>query len=115
MNDRSAGPSKLITCILPKGKGVSVVRALKNEKALFGANVNSARGTGRMTHWTERRKMTETEKDILTVIVPQQREDEIFAYIYEIAGIGEPHGGLMYLTGLSAASAFTLPELPDEV
>ena len=115
MNDRSVGPSKLITCILPKGKGVSVVRALKDEKALFGAHVNSARGTGRMTHRTVRKQMTETEKDVLTVIVPQEREDEIFAYIYETAGIGKPHGGLMYLTSLSAATVFALPDLPDEV
>jgi len=115
VNDRSAGPSKLVTCILPKGKGVSVVRALKDEKALFGAHVNSARGTGRMTHWTERKQMAETEKDVLTVIVPKEREDEIFAYIYETAGIGQAHGGLMYLTSLSTASVFTLPDLPDEV
>ncbi len=114
MSDRSAGPSKLITCILPRGKGLPVVRALKEEKALISAHVNSARGTGRMTHRAERKQITETEKDILTVIVPQNCEDEIFGYIYETAGIGEPHGGLMYMTDLSAASVFALPDLPDE-
>ena len=115
MTDYLAPPSKLITCILPKGRGLAVVRALKDEKSLHSANVNSARGTGRMTHRMARRqRRTETEKDVLTAVVPETRQDEIFAFIHEKARIGEPHGGLMYQTALSAASVFALPDLPDE-
>ena len=115
MKEHLSPPSKLITCILPKGRGLAVVRALKDEKSLHSANVHNARGTGRMTHrMVRRRRRTETEKDVLTVVVPETSADEIFDFIFDRAGIGEPHGGLMYQTALSAASAFTLPDLPEE-
>ncbi|WP_308874229.1 hypothetical protein [Thiothrix subterranea] len=38
----------------------------------------------------------------------------MFAYIYELAEINRPHGGLMYMHGLLAATPYTLPELPEE-
>jgi nitrogen regulatory protein PII len=108
------GGAKLITAILPKGRGIPVVRALKDEKGLAAANVNSARGTGRITHRARRKAITETEKDILTVVVPCDRQDEIFAFIYENAEIGRPHGGLIYQTDLSVATVYSLPDIPDE-
>lgn len=109
------GGAKLITAILPRGRGIPVVRVLRDEKGLAAANVNSARGTGRIAHRSLRKARTETEKDILTVVVPNDRQEEIFEFIYECAEIGRPHGGMIYQTNLAAATAYSLPDLPDEV
>ena len=114
MSAGRATASKLITCVLPKGKARAVLAALRSEKGIESAHVNYARGTGRMTHHTFRRSMAQTEKEILQVVVPAERQDEMFVFIFEIAEIGRPHGGLMYQTELTAASAFSLPDIPEE-
>lgn len=108
------GPSKLITCVLPKGRALPVVRALKNECGIVTAHVNYARGTGRITLRAFRKRIPATEKEILQVVVPAERQEELFAFIFERAGLDRPHGGLMFQTDLSAASPFTLPDLPEE-
>ena len=108
-------PSKMITCVLPKGSSRSVLTALKEQQGIVSANVNYARGTGRMTHRALSKGMSQTEKEILTVVVPSDRADELFSFIYETADIGRPHGGLMYQTDLAASSQFTLPDIAEEV
>jgi nitrogen regulatory protein PII len=109
-----AEPSKLITCVLPKGSSRPVLGALKDQKGIVSANVNYARGTGRMTHRSFRKSMSQTEKEVLTVVVPADQADELFAFIFEAADIGRPHGGLMYQTELAASSPFELPDVPEE-
>ena len=53
----------------------------------------------------------QTEKEMLTVvIVPAEKADEIFAYIYELAEIGEPHHGIIFQSDLLHASDYQLPE-----
>jgi nitrogen regulatory protein PII len=109
-----AAPSKLITCVLPKGCCRSVLSALKDECGIVSANVNYARGTGRMTHRAFRKSMSQTEKEVMHVVVPSDRADELFAFIYETAGIGQPHGGLIYQTDLAGSSVFELPDIAAE-
>lgn len=114
MSVARAPACKLITCVLHKGRSRPVLVALREEQGIVSANVNFARGTGRMTHRTYHRGMSQTEKEILQVVVPAERADELFAFIHERAEIGRPHGGLMYQTDLSAATTFVLPDLPEE-
>lgn len=105
---------KLITCVLPVGVAMPVVRKLKSEKGVVTANVNNARGVGKLTAREHRRLGNQTEKQIMTVVVPAARADEIFAFIYHEAGINQPHGGLMYVHGLARSTEFALPDLPEE-
>lgn len=51
-----------------------------------------------------------TEKDIFSVVVPESRSEEIFAFIYERAGINQPHGGIIYQQSLTASTDFILPD-----
>jgi len=114
VNIERTGPSKLITCVLPKGRSRALLSALKQAHGIVSANVNFARGTGRMTHRAFRKSMSQTEKDVLSVVVPAERADEVFAFIYETAEIDRPHGGLIYQTELAASSVFSLPDVPEE-
>lgn len=105
---------KLITCILPKGVAMGVVRDLKTEKGIITANVDSARGMGKLTPLAYRGVGEQTEKEILNVVVRADLSDELFEYIYHVANINRPHGGLIYLCKLQQATAYSLPDLPDE-
>lgn len=106
---------KLITCILPKGICLDVVKLLKEEKGIVTANVNTARGVGKLTPLAYRGVGEQTEKEVLTVAVPGEDADEIFGFIYDEARIGRPHGGLMYMSNLDQISVYSLPkDLPEE-
>lgn len=98
--------NSLITCFLPKGKGSDVVNALHKEKDINTADVTSGRGlgtAGRVSFgvWAE--------FDILTVVVEKPLENEIFTYIYEVADMHRPHGGIIFSHPLIQATSFTLP------
>lgn len=105
---------KLITCILPKGRATRVLARLKHEKGIIAANVNFARGAGRLTPLAYRGVGETTEKELLNVVVAADRANEIFDYIYHEAEIDRPHGGLIFQQALRFATPFRLPDLPEE-
>ena len=105
---------KLITCILPRGVAIDVVKTLKDERGIITANINTARGMGKLTPLAYRGVGGQTEKDILNIVVPTDQSDELFEYIYELADINRPHGGIIFMTGLLRCSHYVLPDLPDE-
>ena len=105
---------KLITCILPCGIALGVMEKLKAEKNIITANVHYARGMGKLTPLAHRGVGEQSEKEILQVVVPEERSDEIFDYIYITADINRPHGGIIYLSTLQMATPFVLPDVPQE-
>jgi nitrogen regulatory protein PII len=105
---------KLITCILPKGLALPILKKLKNEKGINRAVLKTARGMGKITPLAYRGVGEQAEKDILNVVVSQSEADDIFYYIFEEADINRPHGGIIYIREINASTRFTLPDLPDE-
>lgn len=107
-------PQKIIFCILPKGQGMTLVEFLAREHGLTGVDVHYARGVGRITPKHMALAGKTTEKEVVTVVVPADQADKYFEFIYEAAGICEPHGGLMYMHALRLSTPFELPDLPEE-
>ena len=105
---------KLITCILPHGIALDVLHKLKDEKGIIEASVNTARGMGKLTPLAHRGVGEQTEKDIINVVVPSERADELFEYIFHEARIDRPHGGIIFMEALEQATQFVLPEVPEE-
>lgn len=105
---------KLITCILPKGLALPVLKKLKEEKGIIRADIKSARGMGKITPLAYRGVGEQAEKDLLNVIVSQNEADDIFYYIYEEADINRPHGGIIYMRQLGMATPYTLPDIENE-
>lgn len=105
---------KLITAILPTDVDtLRLLERLKVEVGIVAADLHFARGTGRLMR--ERSAAAEVaQREILTAVVPAERADELFAWIYEAADIGRPHGGIIYLQSLGEATEYTLPDLPEE-
>ncbi len=105
---------RLICCVLPLGVAMPLMATLKREKNIDTANVNNARGVGKLTAAAYRRLGDHTEKQFLTVVVAEDQADALFEFIYHEAKINRPHGGLMYMCGLHAATPFALPDLPEQ-
>lgn len=105
---------KVITCILPKGNAQAVLCSLVKNKGVNAVDIHFARGVGRITPLSHRGIGETSEKEILTVSIPAAQADELFEYIYDIANINRPHGGMMYMQALSMTSHFELPDLPEE-
>lgn len=101
---------KLITTIMSKGSGRKVLVGLRREHGINTGNINMARGAGMYNPLAKRGVGEQTEKEMLTVIVPAEKADEIFEYIYNTANIGEPHHGIIFQSDLMCASSFEVPE-----
>jgi hypothetical protein len=105
---------KVITCILPKGKAQPLLRQLTLEKGITTADIHYARGVGRITPLSHRGIGETSEREILTVSVPAEQAEELFEFLYLTAEINRPHGGMMFMHSLIAATSFQLPDLPEE-
>ena len=106
--------SKLITAILPKGVSLNVVSRLKKEKDVRTANFCYARGIGKITAEKARLGGEEREREILSVVVDEERGDEIYEYVYHAADMNKPHGGIMYMRTV-LGSDYILPDnIEDE-
>ena len=106
--------TKLITAILPKGISLRVIKMLKKEKNLTTANFNYARGMGKLTPVKYRGVGEQSEKEMLTVVIDKESADDIFKYIYDVAEINRPHGGMIYMQELMQSTDFILPDVIEE-
>jgi len=105
---------KLITSIMPKGVGRKVLLGLRKDHGINTGNINGARGAGMYNPMARRGIGEQTEKEMLTVVVPEEKADEIFAYIYALAEIGEPHHGIIFQSDLLHASNYKVPDNIEE-
>ncbi len=105
--------SRYITCILPNGRALAIIESLEKEKGLVSANLGFARGTStKFECWGGDGE--EVEKDILDVVVPESRSEEIFAFLYEAAEIDSAYGAFMYMGCPIRAVPYVLPDIPAE-
>ena len=105
---------KMISCILPKGIALDIAQKLKDNYSIMTTNINNARGVGKITPLAFRGIAGQSEKEILNVIVDNDKADELFEYIFFQADINRPHGGIMYMHALPKTTEFILPEVPEE-
>lgn len=102
---------KLITCFLPKGKGLEVADLLHHQKNMISCDFTSGRGRGLVKSVSYGRWV---EVDILNIIVHAEEAEDIFEFIYHEAGIGHYQGGFIFQTDLMRSTPFMLPEVPEE-
>jgi hypothetical protein len=106
--------NKLIRCVLPAGKALPLLETLKNSKGITTANINYARGFSvRTAIFVKKSVEVRVENEILDVLVPKDRADELFEFIYDNARIGEEQGGFMYMLKLQRDIPFVLPDIPE--
>ncbi len=101
-----AGGRKLLTCVMPKGIGLPLLRRLSDELEIVTANLHSARGVSGGSHSGVFDRM---EKDVLTVVAPEDRSDEIFLWLYREARVATEKGRLLLVAPLRGATPFQMP------
>ena len=106
--------SRLISCVVPKGRGAPLQQALADNKAIHNATLHHGRGVGKSLHGADRSLGDQQERDILEVLVQQEKCDEILEYMFFEAQINEPHGGIIYVSKVSKNSCFGLPDVAWE-
>jgi hypothetical protein len=99
------GDYRVLTCIMPTGRGTEVLEALRRETGVISAYAHHARGIG--TH-SLRNRVFSDEKQILTALVEAERADEVFHFLYFNAGLDAPHAGMLMM-GHSFRGAGVVP------
>lgn len=106
--------SKQIYAILPDDDRVTeVVRLLRKEKNILTAHQITCRGMGAVGRsGPGRRLRSQAPKSLrlLTIVVEEERADEIFEFVFHKAEVDKPMGGIVFMGALDGATAFLVPE-----
>ena len=88
------GDYRIITCVMPAGRGAEVLEVLRREQGVVSASIHHARGIG--TH-SLRHRVYSDEKQVLTAVVAAEQGDAVFELIYFAAGLDTPHAGMVMM------------------
>jgi len=102
-----AGGRKLLTCVMPKGLGLPLLRRLADELGIVTADLHSARG---FSGGTRAGVFDRLEKDVLTVVAEEARSEEIFLWLYREARVSAEQGRLLLMGPLVGATSFRMPD-----
>lgn len=103
--------NKMITIILPQGRGLAVLEQLY-QRGVTRAALGSARAPFTVVKRRGGIARTETysvEKDVLNVLVSGDDADRAFAFLHEAARVAEERGAFMFQAPVAQASEFALP------
>lgn len=114
-DSRHSSQYKTITCFLPVGRAQGVLERLRKEKGIPSAFSYHARGTGLATR-RDKSHPEYVEREMITALVPFERADEIFRFVFFASGIDHAHAGMVLMTAAPHAEILCLSdEIPDEV
>jgi hypothetical protein len=99
---------KTITCIIPSGHALELLERLRSEHEVTTAYAHHARDV--TAHASSRGQTIADETEIVTVLVAEEDADRMFELLHELAGIGRPEGGLIFMERMLAASASPAPQ-----
>lgn len=107
------GDYRVITCVMPAGRGAEVLESLRREHGVVSASIHHARGIGTQSL---RHRVYSDEKQVLTALVDAARADEVFEHVYFAAGINAPHAGMVMMGhAFRAAGTAPLPEVGEDI
>lgn len=105
------GDYRVITCIMPAGRGAEVLDMLRREQGVVSASIHHARGIG--TRNLRHHRAYSDEKQVLTALVVAEQGEAVFEMIYFAAGVGTPHAGLVMM-GHAFRAAGMAPPVGDD-
>ena len=108
---RSLTTARIVTCIVPNGKGQGIAEHLRRELGIDSVVFHHARGLG---IGTDRRSGFHEEREVVEALVPAESADATFAALYHFAEMSQPHNGLIFIARARRAVPIHLPDLPEE-
>ncbi|MBF0456112.1 MAG: P-II family nitrogen regulator [Magnetococcales bacterium] len=101
---------RLITCIVQRGLGDTIVLAARDAGAQ-GATVFFAKGSGVRERLGALGVAVEVEKEVVSIVVGTEQLDTVFDNIYLAGQLDTPGMGFMYVTPLEKAATY----IPQDV
>jgi nitrogen regulatory protein P-II 1 len=96
---------RLITCIVQRGLGDTIVHAARDAGAQ-GATVFFAKGSGVRERLGALGVAVEVEKEVVSIVVGTEQLDGVFDNIYLAGQLDTPGMGFMYVTPLEKAATY---------
>ena len=100
---------RLITCFLPAGDALGVLERLRDELGHHSMAYHHARGVGTGTR-SGRRRVVAAERDVITVLAPADRADELFRFLFHACGLDKPNSGMIYMEKVLRSAGVVPPE-----
>lgn len=97
---------RLVACLLPRGVGLELQGRIFSEMGLARVDVHATRG---FIGTDPAGLFSRVEKEILSVVVEEERAEEVFEWIYREARVAELEGRFLYMARLDFATPFELP------
>jgi len=92
---------KLITCIAAEDKAHEAIQSIEDTFGIQASVNHFARGLGRSSTAQGMQGLgQQVEKLTFSVLVSAQKADELFDFIYHVADLHRPHGGIIYVTAV---------------
>lgn len=98
----------LITAVVPAGKADTILKAVRDVGG-SGGTVHVARGLGPRERLGLIGIAIESEKEVLSVIVPADHQDFIAEAIYNAGDLGAPGNGYLYVSAFERLATY-IPE-----
>ena len=102
---------RLITCFLPSGNALGVLERLREEHGHHSMVYHHARGVGTGTR-AGRRRVVAAERDVITVLVPEARADELFRFLFHACGLDKPNSGMIFMEKVLRSAGVVPPADP---
>ena len=100
--------ASLINCVVPAGKADAVLKAARDIGVGAGI-VYHGRGTGMRERLGPLRIAVEAEKEIVVMLVANERRDMVINELFKVAGLNGPAAGFIYATPVDKAAVY-IPE-----
>ncbi|MBF0584793.1 MAG: P-II family nitrogen regulator [Magnetococcales bacterium] len=105
---------RLITCIVQRGLGDTIVQAARDAGAQ-GATVYFAKGSGVRERLGMLGVAVEVEKEVVNIVVAAEQLDTVFDHVFLVGQLDTPGMGFMYVTPLEKAATYIPHELVKQL